>query len=62
MAYLAAALFFTLALLAAAVVLHVTVRLYWHDILAALRGELGREVRRPVQPAPAFAPRRHAAF
>ena len=62
MAYLAAALFFTLSLLAAVVVLHVTVRLYWNDILAALRGELGRDVRSSAQPAPAFAPRRHAAF
>ena len=60
MAYLAAALFFTLSLLAAAVVLHVTVRLYWNDILAALRGELGRDVRRPA-PAPVYARRRHAA-
>jgi hypothetical protein len=41
MAYLAASLFFTLALLAAAVVIHLTVRAYWPEILAALRGELG---------------------
>jgi hypothetical protein len=39
--YLAAALFFTLALLAALVAIHVTVRLYWPEILLALRGELG---------------------
>ena len=41
MIYLAAALFFTLALLAALVAIHVTVRLYWPEILLALRGELG---------------------
>jgi hypothetical protein len=39
--YLAAALFFTLALLAALVAIHVTVRLHWPEILLALRGELG---------------------
>lgn len=62
MAYLAAALFFTLSLLAAAVVLHVTVRLYWNDILAALRGEYGRDVTRPAPQAPAYARPRRAAF
>lgn len=41
MIYLAAALFFTLALLAALVAIHVTVRLHWPEILLALRGELG---------------------
>ena len=61
MTHLAAGLLFTLALLAAAVAMHMTVRLYWQDILAALRGELGRDVRRPAQAAPAYAPRRHAA-
>jgi hypothetical protein len=39
--YLAAALFFTLALLAALVAAHMTVRLNWREILLALRGELG---------------------
>jgi hypothetical protein len=38
---MAAALFFTLALLAALVAIHVTVRLHWPEILLALRGELG---------------------
>ena len=41
MTYLAASLFFTLALLAALVAVHVTVRLHWREILLALRGELG---------------------
>ena len=41
MTYLAAALFFTLALLAAAVSLHMMVRQHWDEILLALRGELG---------------------
>jgi hypothetical protein len=58
--HLAAALFFTLALLAATVAIHVTVRLYWAQIVGALRGELGREVSRPAAARP-FA-RRHAAF
>jgi hypothetical protein len=40
--YLAAATFFTLALLAAAVTIHMTVRTYWSEILMALKGELGR--------------------
>ena len=60
MIYLAAALFFTLALLAALVAIHVTVRLYWPEIVLALRGELG------ATPQPRAAPvgpgRRHAAF
>jgi len=55
--YLAAALFFTLALLAALVAIHVTVRLYWHEILLALRGELGAM---PAA-APAGLARPHAA-
>jgi hypothetical protein len=60
--HLAAALFFTLALLAAAVAIHLTVRLYWAQIVAALRGELGREVNRPARPARAYAVNRRAAF
>jgi hypothetical protein len=60
--HLATALFFTLMLLAAAVAIHMTVRLYWSQILLALRGELGREVRPAARQAPAFARRRHAAF
>jgi len=55
--YLAAALFFTLALLAALVAIHVTVRLHWPEILLALRGELGA-----TPPARAPAGRRRAAF
>jgi hypothetical protein len=54
--YLAAALFFTLALLAALVAIHVTVRLHWPEILLALRGELGA-----TAPAPAGSNRRRAA-
>jgi hypothetical protein len=59
--YLAAALFFTLALLAALVAIHVTVRLHWPEILLALRGELGAvtpPARASAQSGPA---RRHAA-
>lgn len=36
---LAASLFFILALLAAAVTIHMTVRAYWAEILLALKGE-----------------------
>jgi hypothetical protein len=60
--HLAAALFFTLVLLAAAVAIHLTVRLYWEQIVAALRGDLGREVNRPARPPRAYAVNRHAAF
>ena len=59
MIYLAAALFFTLALLAALVAIHLTVRLHWREILLALRGELGA-ASPSSQSAPAGA-RRHAA-
>ena len=68
MTHLAAALLFILALLSAAVVMHMTVRAYWAEILLALRGEWDGvgAVRRPAarsQAAPAFAARtRHAAF
>ena len=58
MIYLAAALFFTLALLVALVAIHVTVRLHWPEILLALRGELGVTPR--AQPAPAPMQRRAA--
>ena len=61
MSYMAAALFFTLALLAALVAIHVTVRLYWPEILLALRGELGTLRRPERQAAPAGAARRGAA-
>jgi hypothetical protein len=60
--HLAAAIFFTLMLLVAAVAIHMTVRLYWSQILMALRGELGLDVKRPAQAAPAYGQRRHAAF
>jgi hypothetical protein len=60
--HLAAAIFFTLMLLASVVAIHMTVRLYWSQILLALRGELGRGVTQPARPAPAYAQRRHAAF
>jgi hypothetical protein len=60
--HLAAAIFFTLMLLASAVAIHMTVRLYWSQILLALRGELGRDVSRQVRSAPAYATRQRAAF
>lgn len=63
MSHLAVALFFTVALLAAAVAIHMTLRTYWTEFLLALRGELGLEIRRPARPVRAAAPRpRHAAF
>ena len=61
MTYLAAAIFFTVMLLAATVAIHLTVRLHWAKIVSALRGELGRPVTQPVQAAPAFAARRTGA-
>jgi hypothetical protein len=60
--HLATAIFFTLMLLAAAVAIHMTVRLYWAQILLALRGELGLGATQPARPAPSYQPRRHAAF
>jgi hypothetical protein len=66
--HLAASLFFTLALLAAAVVIHMNVRLYWAEILLALKGEWDGAGRvRPAaarpKPLPAFArPPERAAF
>ena len=64
MTYIAAALFFTLSLLAVLVAMHMMVRLHWREILLALRGELGAEVSRPAPRAPALAamPRRREAF
>ena len=50
MTHLASALFFIVALLGAAVILHLTVRKYWDEILLALRGELGLAVRSPAGP------------
>lgn len=67
MTYLAAALFFTFALLAAAVAIHMTVRAHWAEIRLALRGELGRPVTYRIAPvrkggrAPAYAAVRQRA-
>ena len=61
MTYLAAALFFTLALLAALVAIHLTVRLHWPEILSALRGELGAVKQPAGRAAPAGGMRHHAA-
>ena len=61
---LAAALFFTLALLASLVTLHMIVRTHWQEILLALAGEFGAEIRRSASPARALrrsAAPRHAA-
>ena len=41
MIHLAAALFFTAALLGVLVAIHLTISLYWAEILSALRGDLG---------------------
>ena len=60
MTYLAAALFFTFALLAALVAIHVTVRLHWREILLALRGELGAAT--PQAPSAAHRAMPRAAF
>ena len=68
MIHLAAALFFAFVLLAAAVGIHMMVRLYWAEILLALKGEWDGTgpVRRPAPrtaPLPAFAaPPKRAAF
>ena len=62
MIHLAAAIASTLALLAALVALHVMVQLSWTEIVAALRGELGLEIRRPRRAPGAALPRRRAAF
>ena len=59
MSHLVSALFFTLALLAAAVAIHMTVRFHWHEILAALGGGADG-VRRPAA-RPVFAAQRRAA-
>ena len=62
MTYLAAALFFTIALLAAAVAIHMTVRTYWTEIMLALRGEYGAGARPRAEPAArAYVLRRSAA-
>ena len=61
MTYLAAALFFTLALLAALVAIHMTIRFNWREILLALRGELGAATPPAPQAARSGAVRRRAA-
>ncbi len=40
MTHIAAALFFGLVLIGAVALIHLTVREYWQDILAALKGEV----------------------
>ena len=62
MIYLAAGLFFTLALLAALVAIHMLVRLHWPEILLALRGELGAVRPAESRPARVGAMPRRAAF
>lgn len=62
MIYLAAALFFTLALLAALVTIHMTMRLHWPEMLLALRGELGAATPAVRTAAPAGPAPRRAAF
>ncbi len=52
MTHIAAALFFALVLVGAAALIQLTVREYWQDILAALRGEV--PMRRTARP---WAPR-----
>ena len=58
MTHLAAAVFFTLILLAAAVAIHMTVRLYWAEILLALKGEWDgtQTVTRPAAARPKALP------
>jgi hypothetical protein len=60
--YLAAALFFTLALLAALVAIHMSVWFNWSEILLALRGELGAATPPARTAAPAGELRRPAAL
>ncbi len=48
MTHIAAALFFGALILASAAIIHLTVREYWHDIVAALKGEVPtRQMSRP---------------
>ena len=61
MTYLLAALFFSLVFIGAAVAIHLTVRAYWPEILAALRGELGLDVRPAPRHALAQSMQRRAA-
>ena len=51
MTHIAAALFFALVLTGAAALIHLMVREYWQDIIAALRGEVPmRGTSRPWSP------------
>jgi hypothetical protein len=60
--YLAAALFFTVALLAAAVAIHMTVRTYWTEIMLALKGEYDAGAKPQAEPAArAYVLQRRAA-
>lgn len=61
MSYALAALFFALAFVGACTVLHVTVRAYWPQIVAALRGQHGLAVSRAVAPRSVAQPRQRAA-
>lgn len=63
MTYLAAAVFFTFALLAALVVIHMEVRRHWTQIVFALRGEWHGVPHYRIAPAanPAVRPARVAA-
>ena len=46
--HIAAATFFALVLMGAAAIMHLTLRQYWQDVLAALRGEVpARHAARP---------------
>ena len=63
MTYLAAAVFFTFALLAALVVIHMEVRRHWTQIVFALRGEWHGVPHYRIAPAaiPAVRPARAGA-
>lgn len=64
MTYLVAGMFFTLALLGAAVVIHMTVHTYWSEIMLALKGEWGTApTAQAARPSPVYATHsRRAAF
>lgn len=49
--HIAAALFFAFVLIGAAAVIHMTVREYWNEILAALTGEIPKRRNRPTAKA-----------
>ena len=62
MTYLAAAVFFTLALLAAMVVIHMEVRRHWTQIVLALRGEWHGVPHYRIAPVRARPPRAAATL